>query len=83
MSEQDEYHYDFSNAARQSDAAVDMNMERFRKFLKRVRELEFTHGLKLTMPIHDEILLEFPEGTTDEQQKKIREELFCILTDRT
>jgi len=79
-----EHYYDFrNNALRQSSTAAEMNMERFSKFLKRLREYEVSDGVVLTMPIHDELLLEFPVGMTEERKKEIQEELFCFLTDRT
>jgi DNA polymerase I-like protein with 3'-5' exonuclease and polymerase domains len=81
-----EHYYDFSkcsNALRQSQTAAEMNMERFGKFLKRLRELEASEGLKLTMPIHDEIILEFPEGMSEERKKVIQDELFGMLSEKT
>ncbi len=86
MSDIPEHYYDFShcnNALRQSQTAAEMHMERFGKFLKRLRELETAEGLKLTMPIHDEILLDFPEGMSEERKKAIRDELFGMLTEKT
>jgi class 3 adenylate cyclase len=50
-----------------------------KRYFRILAEMREKHNLTITNPIHDELVVEFPEGTTKERREDILREFFARL----